>query len=133
MARLDDAVAALIPPADAITARYLAEFPEDVERHGEATAEWCRHDNQWLLSWAVDDVRGATDLEQQALWLARVLYARGMPVSRLARNLEIASEVVRPGVFGAASEPVAERLQAAARTVAALRLSDEPARPTAAG
>lgn len=127
VARLDGAVTALAPLAEAITARYLAEFPEDVERHGEATADWCRHDNQWLLSWAVDDLRGVTNLEEQAQWLARVLHVRGIPVSRLARGLEIASEVVRPGAFGAASEPVAERLLASARSVAALTLSASPA------
>ena len=123
VARLAGSVTALAPLAEAITARYLAEFPEDVERHGEATPEWCRHDNQWLLSWAVDDVRGATDLVEQAQWLARVLHVRGIRVSRLARDLEIASEVVRPGAFGAGSEAVAERLHAAARTVAAMTLS----------
>jgi hypothetical protein len=130
VARVDGVVTALAPLAEAITTRYLAEYPEEAVRHGEATSKWCQHDNQWLLSWAVDDVRGATDLEEQAQWLARVLHVRGIPVSRLARDLDIASEVVRPGAFGAASEPIAERLQAAARTVAALTLSESTAQRT---
>jgi len=52
----------LAPLADTICGRYALEFPDEQERYGDAGAEWCRHDNQWLLSWAVNDVLGVTDV-----------------------------------------------------------------------
>jgi hypothetical protein len=67
------------------------------------------HDNQWLLSWAVNDVLGATDLGEQVQWLARVLHARDFPVDRLARDLETAAEIVVNGALGYVSKPVAAR------------------------
>jgi len=117
-ARIDGAATALVPLADAICAQYRAEFPDEIERYGDAGSEWCRHDNQWLLSWAVTDVLGGTDLVEQVMWLAGVLHARDFPVQRLARDLQIAAEiVVAVGAFGDASGAVAERLGAAAETV----------------
>ena len=56
--------------------------------------DWCRHDNQHLLNWAVMDLDGHTDFEQQVSWLARVLEARDFPLPRLARDLELLAEVV---------------------------------------
>ena len=95
--------------------RYARHYPDEQERYGAAGPEWCRHDNQWLLSWAVGDVLGVTDLDEQAAWLARVLHARGFPLDRLAHDLRIAAEVVRersPQITG-----VAEALERAAATV----------------
>jgi hypothetical protein len=108
--------------ADDICRRYGAEYPDERERYGAAGSDWCRHDNQWLLSWAVDDTRGATDLCEQACWLARVLHARSFPVSRLAHNLRLAAGRAAEGAFGDASDAVAARLSAAAATVDALDL-----------
>lgn len=112
----------LAPIADTICGRYRLEFPDEQERYGDAGAEWCRHDNQWLLSWAFNDVLGVTDLDEQATWLARVLHARGFPVDRLARDLEIAAEVVLDGAFGDLSAAVGGRLREVAATVSALDL-----------
>ena len=106
--------------AGEICGRYYEQYPDEQQRYGSAGAEWCRHDNQWLLSWAVDDLLGATDLGQQVSWLAGVLHARDFPVSRLAHNLRIAAELIAEGSFGEASRPVAARLEQAAATVAAL-------------
>ena len=77
------------------------------------------HDNQHLLNWAALDVAGAVVLDEQVAWLARVLGARGFPVDRLARDLELAAAVVRDQVDG--GEPMAQRLDAAA---AGLRAPD---------
>jgi hypothetical protein len=121
-AQIAGVTTSLAPVADAICERYRDEYPDEIERYGDAGIEWCRHDNQWLLSWASGDVLGVTDLCEQACWLARVLHARDFPVDRLARDLQIAAEVVAQGAFGEASAAVAERLAVAAETVYALDL-----------
>lgn len=113
----------LAPLADTICERYRLEFPDEQERYGDAGGEWCRHDNQWLLSWAVNDVLGVTDVCEQATWLARVLHARQFPVNRLARDLEISAEVVSEGAFGDLSAAVGGRLLKAADTVSELDLT----------
>ena len=77
-----------------ICERYREEFPDEAERYGEAGIAWCRHDNQHILAWAVVAIRGYVDLEAKILWLAGVLAAREFPVARLARDLEIAADVV---------------------------------------
>ena len=113
----------LPPLARAICARYREEFPDEEERYGPAGMEWCLHDNQYLLAWAIQDARdGTIVLSEQAAWLARVLAARGFPLARLARNLEIASEIVAAsaGIHDLA-QIVSERLAASAVMVAALR------------
>jgi hypothetical protein len=117
-------VVALGPLADTICERYRDEYPDEQERYGAAGMAWCRHDNQWLLSWAVADARGFIDMREQASWLARVLHARDFPVPRLVRDLEIAAEVVEAGAFGEESAAVAARLRAAADAVSVLQLHE---------
>lgn len=87
--------------------------------------EWCLHDNQYLLAWAVQDARDATVvLSDQATWLAGVLKARDFPIARLARNLEIAGEVLRTRpVLGDLTEAVSANLAASAAAVAGLPAS----------
>jgi hypothetical protein len=116
-ARVGGRVTALLPAADAIAGRYHEEFPDEIERYGEAGYEWCLHDNQWLLSWAISDVLGGVDVCDHVAWLARVLRARDYPLERLVRDLQIAAEVVAEGAFGDASDAVAARLIAAAGSV----------------
>jgi hypothetical protein len=123
---VDGTAIPLAPVADLICSRYRVEFPDERARYGDAGEAWCRHDNQWLLSWAVNDVLGATDLGEQVQWLARVLHARDFPVDRLARDLEIAAEVVVSGALGYVSKSVAARLLHAAKTVAELHLAAVP-------
>jgi hypothetical protein len=81
--------------AGQVCERYQQEFPDERERYGEAGVKWCRHDNQYILAWAIQDARdGTVRLVEQTQWLARILDSRGFPVARLTRNLEIASETV---------------------------------------
>jgi len=93
--RIDGTVVALADLADAICRRYRAEFPDERERYGDAGEAWCRHDNQWILHWAVEDLDLPGRLDGQLRWLAGVLDARGFPVPRLVRNLEIAGAAAR--------------------------------------
>jgi hypothetical protein len=123
---VDGTAIPLAPVADLICSRYRVEFPDERGRYGDAGQAWCKHDNQWLLSWAVNDVLGATDLGEQVQWLARVLHARDFPVDRLARDLEIAAEVVVSGALGYVSKSVAGRLLEAAKTVTELQLAAIP-------
>jgi hypothetical protein len=74
--------------------RYRDEFPDEEERYGPAGVSWCIHDNQWLLSWAAESMTDYLDMHAEVQWLASVLEARGFPLDRLCRDLEIAAEVV---------------------------------------
>lgn len=95
--------------------RYRAEYPDEEERYGEAGMQWCRHDNQHLVNWAVLDTREYVVLDEQVAWLAKVLEAREFPLDRLARNLDIAAGVVGERVAG--GEAVAAALTGAAAMV----------------
>ena len=84
----------LVSLAEQICARYRREFPDEKERYGPAGIKWCLHDNQYLLAWAVQDVRdGTVLLLEQVQWLGSVLESRDFPLERLVRDLEIAAEV----------------------------------------
>ena len=80
--------------AQEICARYRAEFPDEQERYGDAGMAWCLHDNRHILSWAVNAWNGYGGFEAQLSWLAGVLEARDFPLDRLARDLEIAADVL---------------------------------------
>lgn len=80
--------------AEEICRRYRAEFPDEQGRYGDAGTAWCIHDNQHILNWVTLELRGLIELEERLAWLARVLEARDFPLPRLARNLELAAEVV---------------------------------------
>ncbi len=90
----------LVVLATAICRRYREEFPDEKERYGEAGNAWCVHDNQHLLNWAVEAVNDEADMKNDVAWLASVLESRGFPVERLARNLDLAGEVVDARVAG---------------------------------
>jgi hypothetical protein len=109
---------ALEPLARAICRRYGREFDDSV-RYGDAAHDWCVHDTQYVLAWAIQQARDETlDLVAQIRWLASLLGARGFPLERLARNLEIASEVTASGPsLGALAEPVSQSLAAVSRLV----------------
>jgi hypothetical protein len=104
-----------------VCARYGEHYADEEARYGRAGVDWCRHDNQWLLSWAAGDVLGVTDLDEQALWLARVLSSRNFPIERLAHNLRLAGDVVlehvapqQAGALDAALRRAALAVEAAA-------------------
>jgi len=81
--------------ASQICERYRQAFPDEEERYGEAGIRWCRHDNQYILAWAIQDARdGTVRLSEQTRWLAGILDSRGFPVERLVHSLEIAAETV---------------------------------------
>src|SRR6478752_4939367 len=90
----------LVLLATVICERYGLEFPDERERYGEAGIAWCVHDNQHLLNWATESVNGELDIRPEVAWLATVLEARDFPVDRLARDLEIAADVVIGRVAG---------------------------------
>ena len=74
------------------------------------------HDTAHCLEWAVLDVERLASLQREVEWLTNVLRSRGFPLEHLARNLELAADVVDERV--ADNGPaVAERLRSAAATV----------------
>ena len=113
----------LRPLAVEICQRYRSEFTDEQERYGPAGTEWCVHDNQYLLAWAIQDARdGTVVLAEQALWLAGVLESREFPSERLARDLEIAADVVGAVEdLGQLAPITRELLTQAARAVARRR------------
>ena len=84
----------LVALAAEICRLYREEFPDEEGRYGDAGMAWCVHDNQHILNWAVGAANGWVDLSKELAWLARVLEARNFPLERLARDLEIAADVV---------------------------------------
>jgi hypothetical protein len=110
-ALIDGSALALLPLAAEITERYADED----ERYTPRWREWCTHDNQYVLRWAIDDQRGLADLWQQVSWLARVLDARGYPLDRLARSLELGADVLDERAGPAAAAAVNELRVAAAK------------------
>ena len=105
------AVVELGPIARRVAERYFAEFPDDLERYGEAARAWCVHDTQYLLAWLIQDARlGAPIFERQLNWLAKLLDARGYPLARLERHLALLAEEVAAGVDD--GERLARRVRA---------------------
>jgi hypothetical protein len=109
----------LIPLAQDICRRYHQEFPDERERYGDAGEAWCLHDNQYLLSWAGEAACGFLDMNREVEWLATVLAARGFPLDRLARDLEIGADVVRDQLGPEPAEALAVVLADAAAFVRA--------------
>ena len=103
-------VVELAEAAAEICRRYAAEFADEEARYGEAWMPWCRHDNQHILNWAAEDVAGFNDLDRHLDWLYDLLAARGFPVERIPRNVELGADVLRER----GEDDVAERLARAA-------------------
>ena len=80
--------------AEETCAAYDTEFPDERERYGPVGVQWCRHDNQHLLNWAVLSLAFEVDFERELEWLARILEARDFPLARLARDLELLADTV---------------------------------------
>jgi hypothetical protein len=97
----------LVAFAGEICRRYRAEFPDEEGRYGEAGNAWCVHDNQHLLFWGAEAVNGHVDMDHEVAWLASVLQARDFPLDRLARNLDIAADVVREQLAAAPGQQLA--------------------------
>jgi hypothetical protein len=104
---------ALRPLAEEICRRYRSEYPDEAGRYGDAGNEWCVHDNQHILAWAAQDAAGRAGLLQaQVDWLASVLAARDFPLDRLARDLQLAADVVRAEAPSVADALAAVRVEA---------------------
>lgn len=117
---------ALEPLARAVCRRYRREHADEQARYGSAGEAWCVHDTLYVLAWAADDVRlGGAQLLGNVAWLARVLDARRFPVDRLARNLQIAADVVADAGF-AEADALAARLRAASSAVLAGVAPEQP-------
>jgi hypothetical protein len=98
IAWVNDCLIDLKPLATEICQRYREEFPDEDDRYGPAGNAWCVHDNRYLLYWAAEAANGYLAINDEVAWLAKVLEARGFPLRRLARNLEIGAQVAREQV-----------------------------------
>lgn len=107
----------LAPLAQEICRRYRLEFPDERDRYGAVVDSWCVHDTQHLLNWGAEAVGGYVDMEYEVGWLASVLEARDFPIERLARNLDIAADVVLETVDGRSGQKLATVLAEAASFV----------------
>lgn len=106
----DGTVIELQPLAEQICELHLRLHPEDVARYGrELAREWCVHDNQHMLAWAIED----RDLRGQVAWLAGVLDARGYPVANLVDNVLQAAHILDLQLPAAVAEPIARRMREA--------------------
>lgn len=120
--RLPDGSAVdLGPLVREITDRYLAAFPDELDRYADpgVVREWSEHDNRHLLNWAAQHVSGRlTDFQHQIAWLGGVLEARDFPLPRYAADLAIAAEVV-DSRLGRPGEAIAVSLREGAEMVRA--------------
>ena len=106
--------------AVAVTEVHLQRHPEDSERYGALAWEWCVHDTQHLLAWAIGDL----DFVGQLRWLSSLLHARGYPVANLYDCVLTCARVLRARC-GALGEEPARRMEDAVAGV------DPPAAPAA--
>jgi hypothetical protein len=106
----------LLNLAHQICLLYRSEFPDEQQRYGRSGMQWCLHDNQYLLAWAIQDARdGTVLLIEQVEWLSSVLESRGFPPQRLRRDLEIAAEIAANSAeLGELASPTAQRFSEAA-------------------
>jgi hypothetical protein len=123
----DGSVLDLKPLAQEIARRHRLEFPDEAERYGDSGLEWCVYDNQWLLSWAIMSAAGWVDFQAQLSWLAGILDSRGYPVHRLARDLELAAELITDALIPD-PDTVRAILKSGADTVRASWGRDTPVR-----
>lgn len=106
----------LVPLAEEVARRYFEEFPGDLEHYGDAARDWAVHDTRYILAWTIGDLAGHPMLAGQVDWLAGILAARDFPLEQLARNLEIAADVLGERLPDR-REQVAELLGAATASV----------------
>jgi hypothetical protein len=101
--------------AGRVADRHLERHPEDVTRYGAGLArEWCVHDVQHILNWAVHEANGDFPLADRLAWLAGVLDARGYPVANLVSCVETTAEVAGPPLSPLLREGAARLREAAA-------------------
>ena len=116
----DGVVLELRPLAREITDRHLLRHAEDLQRYGGAGREWCTHDNQHLINWAVLAVCDALSFREQLAWLANILSSRGYPLSNLADNLQTAAETTRQLITSNHTAQLASELETGAQFIRGL-------------
>jgi methanogenic corrinoid protein MtbC1 len=125
-ARVDGTTIDLEPLAREICHRYGVEHPDEQACQGEAGPARYVRDTPYLLAWAAADRRlRRGQLVGNVSWLARVWAAERLPIERLARNLQIAADVVAGAEFPEA-RALAEDLRDAAESVLAHALPAQP-------
>jgi hypothetical protein len=122
----DGVVLELRPLAREITDRHLLRHAEDLERYGETGREWCTHDNQHLINWAVLAVCDALSFREQLAWLANVLTSRGYPLANLADNLETAAETTRQLITSNHTAQLTSALETGAQFIRGLEYGESP-------
>jgi hypothetical protein len=122
----DGVVLELRPLAREITDRHLLRHAEDLQRYGGPGREWCTHDNQHLISWAVLAVCDVLSFHEQLAWLANVLSSRGYPLANLADNLETAAETARQLITSNHAAQLASELETGAQFIRGLGDSESP-------
>ena len=85
----------LIGPARAATEAFIEECPAYLERYGEPGRQWCIHDHQHVLNWAL--IRSEERFTEELDWLTGVLAARDFPLEWLARGTELLAETFERG------------------------------------
>lgn len=82
--------------AERICERYHAEYPDTDERYGARGRNYCAHDNAYLVAWMLQAAALAAPsiLERNVRWLADLLAARGFPLERYARNLQLVADAI---------------------------------------
>ncbi|MGO9956027.1 MAG: hypothetical protein ACLP50_08600 [Solirubrobacteraceae bacterium] len=106
----------LVAVAKLTCSAYDAEFSDERARYGPAGLQWCRHDNQHLLNWAVISLTYGISFENELAWLARILEHRQFPLQRLARDLELLSGALTTAYPD--EQEVAERIKEGAAFIA---------------
>ena len=90
--------------AERASDRHLETHADELARYGPHARDWCVHDLQWLLLWAVQDADGqGVDFDAQVRWLASVLGARDYPLASLADALLTLAGEVEDAAPGAAA------------------------------
>ncbi len=95
----------LLPLAERVCAAYYAEFPDTDERYGTRGRAYSAHDNAYLAAWVLQGIElgSPATLERNVRWLADLLTARGFPLDRYARNLELVAAAIVDGGLAPAS------------------------------
>ena len=89
----------LLPLAERVCAAYYAEFPDTDDQYGARGRAYCAHDNAYLAAWVLQGIElgSPATLERNVRWLADLLAARGFPLDRYARNLELVATAIVEG------------------------------------
>jgi hypothetical protein len=106
----------LVAVAKLTCSAYDAEFADERARYGPAGMQWCLHDNQHLLNWAVMSLTYGISFEHELAWLAGILERRAFPLERLARDLELLSSALTSTYPD--EQEVAERIKEGAAFIA---------------